>query len=512
MAPHSKTLPLTTLALAALLLAGCGRNVFTGKREARGVWVSRFEYANEQVRNNPAAGRDVILSVFERARKAKFNMVFFQVRGNADALYRSQLEPWSALLTGTLGQDPGWDPLEVAVAEAHRLGLELHVWVNTFPIWRGGTPPPETSPRQIFLEHPDWLVCDSAGISMRTEGNEYIWGSPGNPGMRRHVLEVVKDIVTRYDVDGIHFDYVRYPENAVARGYSHDSVSVARFMDPEINPNKLSWDHWQREQVSQFVFDSYNMIMATKPWIKMSAAVIGKYTGKGWTAYDAVYQDPRRWMELGKIDFVAPMVYWERSHPTHPFVPLITQWQDRVAYDRHVLPGLSAGLQERVGWSEISEEIDAVRKLGMPGVVFFSSASLKNAWEVLGVDEFPYWSLPPVMQWKDSIPPLPPLNLTARRDTEGVVLKWEAPTTEEPLSYIVYRSATPAFARTDVLSIVGVTGRNETEFIDHHPLKTETFYSVSALDRMSNEGEGTPSVRVSAQEIASRRNSEKAHD
>ena len=110
MAPHSKTLPLTTLALAALLLAGCGRNVFTGKREARGGWVSRFEYANEQVRNNPAAGRDVILSVFERARKAKFNMVFFQVRGNADALYRSQLEPWSALLNGTLGQDAAKNP------------------------------------------------------------------------------------------------------------------------------------------------------------------------------------------------------------------------------------------------------------------------------------------------------------------------------------------------------------------------------------------------------------------
>ena len=509
---HTNTLGLSAVVIAALLVGGCGRSVFTGKREARGVWMSRFEYATEKTRNNPEAGRELIRSVFERARHARFNMVFFQVRGNADAFYRSQFEPWSALLTGTLGQDPGWDPLAVAVEEAHRLGLELHVWVNTFPIWRGTAPPSETSPRQILSDHPDWVVCDSAGIPMKIEGNDYVWGSPGNPELRKHILDVVGDIVGRYDVDGVHFDYIRYPEGTTSRGYSRDSMNVARFMSLEANPYRIAWEHWQREQVSQFVFDAYNMMTGMKPWIKMSAAVIGKYTGKGWTAYDAVYQDPRRWMELGKIDFIVPMVYWERSHPTHPFIPLIAQWQDRVAYDRYVVPGLSAGLQQRIGWSEISAEIDAVRERGLPGVVFFSAGSLEKAWDVLGVDEFPYWSLPPVMTWKDSIPPPVPLNLSARRVPDGIALTWEHPTTEEPLSYIIYRSPSPVVSRDNVLSIAGVTGRNETDFLDRHPPEGETFYSVSALDRLFNEGKGTPPVRVDAREIASRAQAAGSHD
>lgn len=506
MIPSKKILVLAALVVAVLVLSGCGRSVFTGKREARGVWMSRFEYTGEKTRNNPGAGRDVIRSVFEKARRAKFNMVFFQVRGNADALYRSEREPWSALLTGTLGQDPGWDPLETAVEEAHRLGLELHVWINTFPIWRGAAPPPESTPRQIFLDRPEWVVCDSAGIPMKVEGNDYVWGSPGNPEFRNHILGVISDIVGRYDVEGVHFDYIRYPEGTTARGYSRDSASIAGFVSPESNPHKLSWEHWQREQVNRFVFDAYNMVTAMKPWVKMSAAVIGKYTGAGWTAYDAAFQDPRRWMELGKIDFIVPMVYWERSHRTHPFVPLITQWRDRVAYERHVVPGISAGLQERIGWSEISAEIAAVRDRGLPGVVLFSSAGLDKAWEVLGVDEFPYWSLPPVMLWKDSVPPPMPLNLSAERVPTGIALRWEAPTKEEPLSYIIYRSENPVLMRNDVHGIAGVTGRNDTEFLDRQPSDGDVFYRVSALDRMFNEGKETQPVRVSGRGVLSSTN------
>lgn len=487
--------------IAVLHFGGCGRAVFTGKREARGVWMSRFEYATDRTRNNPEAGRALIRDVFERSRKARFNMVFFQVRGNGDAFYRSAYEPWSAMLTGTLGMDPGWDPLEFAVSEAHRLGLELHAWVNTFPIWRGTTPPPESSPRQMFLEHPGWVVCDSSGVPMEISANDYVWGSPGNPEVREHVLNVVRDIVERYDIDGVHFDYIRYPEGSTAKGYSHDSVSVAGF--DSTNRYKLSWDHWQREQVNQFVFDAYNRITAIKPWVKMSAAVIGKYMGSGWTAYGAVYQDPRRWMELGKIDFIVPMVYWQRSHPTHPFVPLITQWHDRVAYDRHILPGLSAGLQKRFGFSELSAEIEAVRKSGLPGMVFFASGTLDEAWKLLGVDEFPYWSLPPAMTWKDSIPPGAPLGLTAKRTDGGILLNWEPPTREEPLSYIVYRSGAPGFSKANVRSIVLVTGRNETEFFDRHPLEGDVFYSVAALDRLFNEGKATSEVRVPPRQIAS---------
>ncbi len=488
---------LSLVALVAILLScsGCGKEVFTGKREARGVWMSRFEYTNDSSRANPEAGKQRIRDVFEQARRAKFNMIIFQVRGNGDAFYRSAYEPWSQLLTGTLGQDPGWDPLQFAVEEAHRLGLELHAWVNTFPIWRGKTPPPESTPRSIYLEHPEWLVCDSAGTPMRLSDG-YVNISPGVPAARQHVLNVATDIAQKYDVDGIHFDYIRYPEESTNRGYSHDSISVARFNSIDGNPKKLAWDHWQREQVNQFVADAYNTITQLKPWVKMSASVIGKYRGTGWTAYSAVYQDPRAWMELGKIDFIVPMVYWQREHPTHPFVPLVTEWQDRVAYDRQVFPGLSAGLQQRFGWKEIAAEVAEVRKKGLPGVVFFSAAGLRRAWETLGVDEFPYWSNVPRLKWKDSIPPPPPVNVQATMQGNQVMVQWQAPTPDEPLIYNVYRSATPQFSVDDVHSIVFISGRNVTQFVDPSHLKESSFYAVSALDRMGNESELSPIVQT----------------
>jgi len=488
--------------LASLQFLGCQHRVFTGKREARGVWMSRFEYTGPAVQADPAVGENMVRSAFRQVRSARFNMVFFQVRGNGDAFYHSSFEPWSAMLTGTLGKDPGWDPLEVAVEEAHRQGLELHAWINTFPMWRGSVPPIETSPRQMYLQHPEWVVCDSAGIPMNGEHNSYIWASPGNPEVRKYILGVVEDIVRKYDIDGIHFDYIRYPEGSVEHGYSHDSVSVRRFQSVEGNPNRLSWEHWEREQVNQFVFDAYNTIDTIKPWVKVSAAVIGKYMGTGWTGYSAVYQDPRAWMELEKMDFIVPMVYWQRAHPTHPFIPLITQWHDRVAYERQIFPGLSSGLQKRFGWSELSDEIEAVRATGLPGVVFFSLTGLRQDWNKLGVHEFPYWSIPPAMPWKDSLAPAPPVQVTAERDTAGVVIRWEPPPSTEPLSYIVYRSTEGLIKQGDVASIVVVTGRNATMAVDHDASTKASFYAVSAVDRLSNESRCSEPVRVPSRPLA----------
>ena len=461
--------------------------------------MSRFEYCNEQTRNNPAKAQERIREVFQRARDARLNMVLFQVRGNGDAFYLSSFEPWSMLLTDTLGKNPGWDPLQFAIDEAHRMGLELHAWINTFPIWRGGIPPAETIPRNAMLEHPEWLVCDSSGKAIKPDppNNEYIWISPGIPAARQHVLNVVMDIVRKYDVDGIHFDYIRYPEWSPRYGYSHDSISIARFNSQEANPNRLSWDHWQREQVNQFVFDAYNFVTAKKPWVKMSASVIGKYMGSGWTSYYAVYQDPRRWMEVGKIDFIVPMVYWEREHRTHPFVPLITEWHDRVAYDRQVLPGLSVGLIRRFGWEEISAEIGEVRKKGLPGVVFFSAAGLSRSWDLVGVEAFPYWSDLPRMAWKDSVAPSAPQNLTAVLEGTAVRLQWDAPSIEEPLTYNIYRSLTAQIEINDAYNIVSITPRNVTIYVDTLADRNKAyFYAVSAFDRQGNESELSRIVSV----------------
>jgi uncharacterized lipoprotein YddW (UPF0748 family) len=489
----------------SLLLSGCAREVFTGKREARGMWMSRFEYASR----NADSAKAKISHLFEKARHSKFNMVFFQVRGSGDAYYKSNVEPWGELLTGALGKDPGWDPLQYAVDEAHRLGLEMHVWINVFPIWRGADPPPETTPRSAMLEHPEWIVCERDGTPMKYDppNNNYVWISPGNPAARQHVLSVIKDIVGRYDIDGLHFDYVRYPEGSVQKGYSHDPVSVARFNSPEGNPGKLLWEHWQRDQLSQFIFDAYNLITGMKPWVKVSAAVIGKMRGSGWTSYDAVFQDARRWMEVGKIDFILPMLYRQRTHPTHPFIPLLAEWQDRTWYDRQIFPGLGTRLIQNFGWEEIVAQIREVRQRGLPGVVFYSATGLEQVWEKLGVDEFPYWSLAPRTVWRDSTAPAPPLEVTAEHSTAGVVVRWKGPEALEPVRFVVYRSDKPAISREDVFAIATVTRINAVEYVDPQPLlqpMQEVYYAVTAVDRLSNESVLSRVVRAARPPASSR--------
>ena len=499
MKKHPLFLPIILIILSFCLVIGCGREVVTGKREARGVWMSRYEYADKD--SNIAKTK--IQSTFEKARAAKFNMVFFQIRGNGDAFYKSHIEPWSEMLSDTLGKDPGWDPLAFAIDQAHRLGLELHCWINTFPIWHGTKLPQETNPKQPYLAHPEWIVCDKDGKSMTVSpgSGEYIWASPGIPAVRNHIISVVMDIIDNYDIDGIHFDYIRYPEGSTAKGYSHDSISVARFNSAEANPYKLAWDNWQREQINQFIFDAYNSITARKPWVKMSAAVVGKYMGSGWTSYYAVYQDPRRWMEVGKIDFIVPMVYWERSHPTHPFIPLITEWHDQVAFERQVLPGIAASLITKSGYNEIAEQIQETRNKGLPGVVFFSASGLEKAWEILGVSEFPYWSLVPRMPWKDSTTPPAPSKLSAISKPDGVELRWMIDSTGNSLSFIVYRSNKPEIDQDDAYNIVTVTGRNVTTFTDTHVLWknfSKVYYAVSAVDRLGNESSLSHIVQSSA--------------
>ncbi len=296
---HATRFGRTTLAALALtLLAACatiGPPPLPAK-EARAVWLSRYDYCGVSPTHNPDSIKAYIAQVIKQAARANFNLIFFQVRGAGDAFYQPGLEPWGALLTGELGADPGWDPLEFALETAHIHGLELHAWINTYPAWRGSRPPSATIPPIALTAHPDWVVADSAGQPVPLSDG-YTNFSPGIPAVREHILAVVSDIASRYAVDGIHLDYVRYPDRARTSGLSRDSISVARFNSPAGNPQQLDWEDWQREQVTMLVTGVFNRLTAIDSSIKLSAAVLGSYVSTGWNAYRQGYQDPRRWSE-----------------------------------------------------------------------------------------------------------------------------------------------------------------------------------------------------------------------
>ncbi|MDD5540335.1 MAG: family 10 glycosylhydrolase [Candidatus Marinimicrobia bacterium] len=459
-------------------------------RELRGVWMSRFDYTQPFENHDPEAMKTFIRDSFQKFKQANFNVIFFQVRGNGDAFYNSQYEPWSDLLTGQLGQDPGWDPLNFAIETAHQLGLELHAWINVFPAWRGKIPPPVTKPIHPYLAHPDWLVCDSDGNPMPLSNN-YVSFSAGIPAVHDYLIQVVTNIVSRYDIDGIHFDYLRYPDKAQAMDYSHDPISRSRFNSREGNPLKLDWDEWQREQLTQFVAKVYNNVTAIKPEIKVSAAVVGSYKTARWNGYSEVFQDARRWVEIGKIDLVIPMTYYGRNQHHFAFAAALKEWKAALANQRLVFPGLAVF---HLDWKEIIEEIHEIRNHQLAGMVMFAASSLDDEkLQSLESTEFKFPAIIPAMNWKDTTLPATPTDFSINKiDAKSIEFTWQISDTlsdkDNIKQYVIYRSLNKPIDLTKGENILAIIPGSQTSYRTEFKLLDRRYhYTITSLNDAYNE-------------------------
>ena len=456
-------------------------------RELRGVWMSRFDYSQNLGTTQKEIIQQYIRESFETAKNANCNTIFFQVRGNGDVFFQSGYEPWSHLLTGTLGEDPGWDPLQYAVTTAKELNLELHAWVNTFPCWRGTIDPISTIPSQPYSAHPDWVICDSNGVQM-PKSDHYVSFSPGNPEARRHIKNVVMEISSNYDIDGIHFDYIRYPEGSTKNGYSHDAVSVSRFQSIKGNPLKLDWENWQREQITIFISEVYNAVTSIKPSIKLSAAVLGNYNMPGWNGYHEVYQDVARWASIGKIDIIVPMTYASRKKGR--FQSLIERWVSLQNIKQPIAAGLGVWT---LPFKEILLEIDDARNNGLGGVVLFAMSSLDSAkWDSLKHEKFQYPAIPPALPWKFKRAIPTPQNCSISKLNQKLVFNWQMKPVKDKgnfiSNYIIYSSESDSVNITNGSSIYTlVSGLSEQYIADVNPKNINRHFFISALDAANNE-------------------------
>jgi uncharacterized lipoprotein YddW (UPF0748 family) len=372
---------------------------FYSNPEARALWFTRYQYSNEQS----------IRETIQKAKQANLNMVLFQVRGQADAYYFSSYEPWAERLGGNY---PGFDPLAVAIDEAHRNGIELHAYVNVFPIWSHPYGKPPDSPIHIYNTHPDWIMLNSSGVPMDPSASGYAFGSPGIPEYIDHLFNVFMEVVEKYDIDGLHLDYIRYPSD----NYSYDSTSITHFKQetglssPYADP--FRWAQWRRDQVSNFVYKVYEGVMAKKPWVKVSAAVWGNY----YDGFTDKLQDPRIWLKNGKIDFITPMIY-ERD---------MGIYQSRLnnhacsSWGRHVYGGIGANALQNYIFTadEILQQIEINRQLMTNGNVIYSATCLNNEL-IQALVEVPYQIKlsAPEMTWK-AVPVIAHVPL---KDTEDII-------------------------------------------------------------------------------------------
>ena len=451
------------------------QTVVAPKWEVRAVWLTTAGGADWPKSYDVGVQKRTLTEIFETLQKKHFNTVFFQVRSRGNTFYKSRYEPWAAELTGALGGDPGWDPLDFAIDEAHKRGMEIHAWFNVAKVYNSGQPA-LSSPRHLLRSHAEW--------AQQYEGDW--WVDMGRPEVRAYTKNLVMELVRLYDLDGIHLDYIRYP------GEKFQDWSTFRLYSDGVER-----DQWRRNNITTFVRDIYEQIEKEKPMMKVGSAPLGIYrpipgAQSGFSAYAALYQDARLWLQEKIQDYVAPQLYWdfgEQSNPNDPdFRALCLDWAKNT-YGRQLYAGL--GVYRENIQKEIMEQIYMTRTAGCQGQSFFR---YQNILELPGIAlAYKYPSLIPPMSWKDSIPPLSPTEITASRGADGpTIIRWKAslpaPDGDNAAQYVVYRSSDETVDVGNPRNILAVVPATSTSFIDDGTSNgVRYFYTVTALDKGHNE-------------------------
>lgn len=354
------------------------------RQELRGIFLTTTNSLDWPKTLDKEEQQTSLKKVVEEMRRANCNAIFFQARARGDAYYRSQYEPWAENLTGTLGTDPGWDPLAFLLEEAHAAGLELHAWFNVYKI-RGPVPPSPSSPQHPARAYPAWVV----------QYENESWLDPGLPAVRAYLVRIFSDLISKYDLDGVCFDFIRYP----GRDFP-DAETYRRF------GNGRARDDWRRDNINAFVQEAHAAAARIRPSLKLGAAPLGNYGGalsaqpNTKTTEGSVgdfLQDSRVWLKCGWLDYLVPQVYWTLEFETRgpDFAHLVRSWT-REAEGKHIYIGIGAYKPEIA--RQIPDQITATRMLGAQGQVFFRYENVKDR-NVFG-DRYATTARIPSMNWK----------------------------------------------------------------------------------------------------------------
>lgn len=445
-------------------------------------------------------------------KSAGLNAVSFQVRSMADAMYRSSYEPWSRFLTGTRGvapEDASWDPLSFCVEQCHKRGMECHAWVNPFRFSTGALP--STASDKQMIES-GWI------ISYRKKGKKgAVSGSsildPGNPAARAHIINVCREIVTKYDIDGLMFDDYFYPEGLpLGRGYDFDEWTRAG--------SGLSQADWRRNNVRMLIRDVYSMIQQTKPYVKFGISPAGVGGGNGVSAgryglpvcyggsdwmYDGIYCDPLAWLADGSVDYISPQIYWPRDSKSNPYGPIAKWWAEVAGhFGRHFYSSLSpakfsSSENEVDPCAEGGGQIDLNRIVSIdlsPGSVFYSAKHIagkdSQAFNrYLGSNHFRTRALTPPMPWKAADEPGMIAGVRKSEDR----LEWGAIDGMRYVAYAVPENVTASDAESESYPglkaeyIIDVTYEPEISLPENR--RSGYWYAVAPFDRYSNEWPAT---------------------
>jgi uncharacterized lipoprotein YddW (UPF0748 family) len=430
------------------------------KYEIRAVWLATiFGLDWPRLQAEDEAGEEQqkqeLCSILDRLKAANFNTVFLQTRLRGDVIYRSAIEPVAKVFTGKYDAPPTYDPLAFAIDECHKRGMECHAFMVMFPVGSDKVIK-EQGALSVVKRHP--ALC-------RYYNHEW-YLDPGLPGTSDYILSLVKEIIHNYNIDGIQFDYIRYPDGT---DLFPDKESYATY------GNGKSLADWRRDNINRLVTLIYDWVKQEKPWVQISSSPIGKYSKAQhpeakWTAYEDAFQDPKAWFEAGKHDMVVPMMYYRQND----FYPYIKDWQDQ-AQSRNMVAGLGAYRMDRKegNWnlSDMIDQIKYVRKQGLSGCAFFRTEFViekdKGLYQELKDHFYKYPAQLPPLTWMcddAKVPPDVPQEIIVAREQDRLKLSWKDPSRAEQNAhtYTVYYSLTDSIHAGQAQSILA-TGLRTTE-------------------------------------------------
>ena len=431
------------------------------KWEVRAVWLTTiggidwpFTYAHDGM--GIEKQKQQLTDMLDRLKAVGINTVLLQTRVRATTIYPSDIEPWDGCLSGKPGKSPGYDALQFAIDECHRRGMELHAWVVTIPVGKWNT----YGCQQLRKRY---------GKLIRKIGDEG-YMNPESPTTASYIADICEEITRKYDVDGIHLDYIRYPETW--RGAMH------------------------KEYITDIVKTINSRVKLHKPWVKLSCSPIGKYDdlsrfrSNGWNARSRVAQDAQGWMRDGLMDQLYPMMYFSGNN----FYPFAIDWKEQ-SFGRHVISGLGIYMlhpKER-NWpiNEVKRQMSVVREIGLGHCYFRAKFLLDN---VKGIYDFARWhdrypALVPPMTWAQSTVPTSPKTLNVERSHESDKLSWKGAEDRSDGPYLLYNIYASTTYPVDVTKAENlIATRYLRSNITIPKAKGQWYYAVTAQDRYGNEG------------------------
>ena len=485
------------LLLALFLATGVGAQIQQQspypKREFRGAWI---QAVNGQFRGIPTEKlKQTLIDQLNSLQGAGINAIIFQVRPEADALYASQLEPWSRFLTGVQGQAPSpyWDPMQFMIDECHKRGMEFHAWINPYLVKTSLKS--ELSANHLYNIHPEWFVTY----------NNQLFFDPALPESRRHICMVVADIVSRYDVDAIHMDDYFYPYPAKGMDFP-DDASFARYGGGFTNRAD-----WRRSNVNILIQKIHETIRGLKPWVKFGISPFGIYRNEkndplgsktnGLQNYDDLYADVLLWARNGWVDYNIPQIYWQIGHPAADYETLVKWWakntENRPLFiGQSVMNTIQNADPKNPSMNQLPRKMALERAYQTIGgsCQWPASAVVENAGkyrDALVQEYHKYPALVPVFDFMDDKAPGKVRKVKKVWTEDGYMLFWTAPKAKDEMDravqYVVYRFDDKEKVNIDDASHIVAVTRNNFYKLPYKDGKNKYRYVVTALDRLHNE-------------------------